>query len=78
MKKYNVGIIGFGFVGESQAFVFSPTSNVFVYDSDPLKSTHTIDSIHGPWIQTVNKKKLKLTILKTLNDILVETVEILK
>ena len=38
MKKYNVGIIGNGFVGESQAFVFSPTSNVFIYDIDPLKS----------------------------------------
>ena len=45
MKKYNVGIIGCGFVGESQAFVFSPTANIFIYDIDPLKSTHTIDEV---------------------------------
>ena len=45
MKKFNVGIIGNGFVGESQAFVFSPTANIFVYDIDPLKSTHTIDEV---------------------------------
>ena len=45
MKKYNVGIIGCGFVGESQAFVFSPTANIFVYDIDPLKSTHTFDEV---------------------------------
>ena len=32
MKKFNVGIIGFGFVGESQAFAFSPVANIFIYD----------------------------------------------
>ena len=41
MKK--VGIIGNGFVGESQAFAFSPTSDVKIYDIDPLKSTHTLE-----------------------------------
>ena len=45
MKKHNVGIIGCGFVGESQAFVFSPTANIFIYDIDPLKSTHTFDEV---------------------------------
>jgi len=45
MKKYNVGIIGFGFVGESQAFAFSPTCNIKIYDIDPLRSTHTIDEV---------------------------------
>jgi len=42
MKKYTVGIIGNGFVGESQAFAFSPTSEIRVYDIDPLKATHTL------------------------------------
>ena len=41
--KYKVGILGNGFVGESQTFVFSPTSDVRVYDIDPLKSTHTLE-----------------------------------
>ena len=47
MKKFNVGIIGCGFVGESQAFAFSPTSNVFVYDKDPLKSINSLDEIYN-------------------------------
>ena len=45
MKKYNVGIIGCGFVGESQVFAFSPISNVFVYDVDPLKTTHSLNEV---------------------------------
>ena len=45
MKKYNVGIIGCGFVGESQAFAFTPTSNVFIYDLDPLKSIHNLNEV---------------------------------
>jgi UDPglucose 6-dehydrogenase len=43
MKKYTIGIIGNGFVGESQAFAFSPTTEVKVYDIDPLKATHTLE-----------------------------------
>jgi UDPglucose 6-dehydrogenase len=42
MKK-TVGIIGNGFVGETIAFAFSPTSDVKVYDINPLKSTHTLE-----------------------------------
>ena len=42
MKK-TVGIIGNGFVGESQAFAFSPTTDVRIYDIDPLKATHTLE-----------------------------------
>jgi len=45
MKKYKVGIIGLGFVGESQAFAFSPTSEIRIYDIDPLKSTHTLEEV---------------------------------
>lgn len=42
MKK-KVGIIGNGFVGESQAFAFSPTADIRIYDIDPLKATHTLE-----------------------------------
>jgi len=42
--NYKVGIIGNGFVGESQSFAFSPTSEVRVYDIDPLRSTHNLAS----------------------------------
>ena len=46
MAHYKVGIIGNGFVGESQAFAFSPVAEVRIYDIDPLKSTHTLDDVH--------------------------------
>ena len=42
-----VGIIGNGFVGESQAFAFSPTNEIRIYDVDPLKSTHTKKETHN-------------------------------
>lgn len=45
MKKI-VGIIGNGFVGESQAFAFSPTNEIRIYDVDTLKSTHTKEETH--------------------------------
>jgi nucleotide sugar dehydrogenase len=40
MKK-KVGVIGNGFVGEAIAFAFSPTTDLRVYDIDPLRSTHS-------------------------------------
>ena len=46
MSKYKVGIIGNGFVGESQAFAFSPTSEVRVFDIDPLKATNTLEEVY--------------------------------
>lgn len=46
MTRYKVGIIGNGFVGESQAFAFSPTNEIRIYDIDPLRSTHTLDEVH--------------------------------
>jgi len=46
MKKPTIGIIGNGFVGEAQAFAFSPVCNIKVYDVDPLKSTHTLNETH--------------------------------
>lgn len=45
MDKFKVGIIGNGFVGESQAFAFSPTTDLRIYDIDPLKSSHTKEQI---------------------------------
>jgi len=47
MKKKKVGIIGNGFVGEAQAFAFSPTADVRIYDIDPLKSTYDLEDIYG-------------------------------
>ena len=44
MKK--VGVLGNGFVGESQAFAFSPTAEVKIFDVDPLKSMNTLDEVH--------------------------------
>ena len=43
MSKYKVGIIGNGFVGESIAFAFSPTTDIKIYDVDPLKSFNTYE-----------------------------------
>ena len=45
MNKYTVGIIGNGFVGESQAFAFSPTANIKIYDVDPLRSMNTLEEV---------------------------------
>tara|TARA_Y200000002_G_scaffold150198_2_gene124175 strand:- start:40460 stop:41260 length:801 start_codon:yes stop_codon:yes gene_type:complete len=46
MRKPTIGIIGNGFVGEAQAFAFSPVCNIKIYDVDPLKSTHTLNETH--------------------------------
>ena len=43
MAKFKVGIVGFGFVGESQAFAFAPIADVKIFDVDRTKSTHTIE-----------------------------------
>lgn len=40
-----VGVVGNGFVGETIAFAFSPTSNVKIYDVNPLKTTHTLEEV---------------------------------
>jgi nucleotide sugar dehydrogenase len=45
MTKFKVGVIGFGFVGESQAFAFSPIADVKIFDIDRTKSTHTIEEV---------------------------------
>ncbi len=45
MKKITVGIIGNGFVGESQAFAFSPTCEIKIFDTNPLKSINTLNEV---------------------------------
>jgi len=46
MKRYKVGVIGNGFVGEAQAFAFSPVSDLRVHDVDPLRATHTKEEVY--------------------------------
>ena len=45
-NKYKIGIIGNGFVGEAQAFAFSPVYHVRIFDIDSKKSTCTIEEVH--------------------------------
>lgn len=45
MGKFKVGVIGNGFVGEAQAFAFSPISDLRVYDVDPLRATNTKEDV---------------------------------
>ena len=47
MKKFKVGVIGNGFVGEAISFAFSSISDLFVYDTDPLKSLDDLESVHS-------------------------------
>jgi UDPglucose 6-dehydrogenase len=46
MSKYKVGIIGNGFVGNAQAFAFSPIADILIYDIDPKKSLNTIEEVN--------------------------------
>lgn len=46
MSKYKVGVIGNGFVGEAISFAFSPTTDLRIYDIDPLKSTHSKEEVN--------------------------------
>ena len=45
MKNSKLGIIGHGYVGESQSFAFSPSFDVKVFDKDSLKATHSLDEV---------------------------------
>lgn len=46
MGKFRVGIIGNGFVGEAQAFAFSPISELRIYDISPDRASHSLDEVH--------------------------------
>ena len=41
-----VGVIGNGFVGEAQAFAFSLSNEVLIYDIDPKRSINTLEEVH--------------------------------
>ena len=49
MKKYNIGIIGKGFVGSAVAFGFSPATGydsiIRIFDKDPDKATHSLEQV---------------------------------
>ena len=45
MNNYKLGVVGHGYVGESQSFAFSPSFDVKVYDKDYLKSTHSLEEV---------------------------------
>ncbi len=47
MKKFKVGVIGNGFVGEAISFAFSSVSDLYVFDTDPLKSLNDLESVHN-------------------------------
>jgi nucleotide sugar dehydrogenase len=47
MKKFKVGVIGNGFVGEAISFAFSPVVDLYIYDTDPLKSLNDLESVHN-------------------------------
>ena len=47
MKKFKVGIVGNGFVGEAISFAFSSVSDLYIYDTDPLKSLDDLESVHN-------------------------------
>jgi len=49
-NRINIGIIGFGFVGSSVAYGFSPQTgfdkvDLRIYDKDPSRSTHTLEEV---------------------------------
>ncbi len=46
MKKFKVGVIGNGFVGEAISFAFSSVSDMYVYDINPLKSLDDLESVY--------------------------------
>ena len=37
MKKFKVGVLGNGFVGEAISFAFSSVADMYIFDTDPLK-----------------------------------------
>lgn len=46
MKKFKVGIIGNGFVGEAISFAFSSVADMYVFDTDPSRCLNDIESVH--------------------------------
>ena len=47
MKKFKVGVLGNGFVGQAISFAFSSISEMYVYDTDPLRSLNDLEHVHN-------------------------------
>ena len=47
MSKIKLGVIGNGFVGEAISFAFSSVADMYVFDTDPLKSLDDLESVHN-------------------------------
>jgi len=47
MKKFKVGVIGNGFVGEAICFAFSSIADMYIYDTDPSRCLSDIESVHN-------------------------------
>ncbi len=47
MKKISIGIIGNGFVGEAQAFAFSPIAKIFIFDVDKSRTKDPLNTVHN-------------------------------
>ena len=47
MKKFNLGVIGNGFVGEAISFAFSSVAEMYVYDTDSSRCLNDIESVHN-------------------------------
>ncbi len=47
MKKISIGIIGNGFVGEAQAFAFSPIAKIFIFDVDKSRTKDSLNTVHN-------------------------------
>ena len=46
MKKFKIGVIGNGFVGEAISFAFSSLTDLYIYDTNPLKCFGDLISVH--------------------------------
>ena len=47
MKKFKLGVIGNGFVGEAISFAFSSVAEMYVYDTDSSRCLNDIESVHN-------------------------------
>jgi UDPglucose 6-dehydrogenase len=46
MKKFKVGVLGNGFVGEAISFAFSSVADAYVFDTDPSRCLNDLESVH--------------------------------
>lgn len=47
MKKFKLGVIGNGFVGEAISFAFSSVAEMYVFDTDPSRCLNDVESVHN-------------------------------